>query len=317
MPNKDFTLLVVDGRLWRSSQDTNIWRDWGWEDENLYSRTDPTRTLLGEEQFAWLQEIIRTDSSPLICLTGLNALHTVWTGVKLDKKTGFKFADDDRVAADYAGWVKAGSDRVIELLGSREGVVTVYGDVHVGSLMTNLDHRVIECSFGPIGRSGGRSLIKGFGRKMKDVDGRPLEVAALYHHRYKNIDLEPADKFPHNWNFLVAEFDTGGFEPRVRMRLRNLRRSAPRRWRDQRGRLRHRQAPFLPPSPDQHPTLCRRSHCHHGWSSGSGRSEFHRRFAALAGSSRHRTWHQVACDRHQWRTRRCPGDRHGRVAPRS
>jgi len=225
MPNRDFTFVVCDGRLWRSSQDTNIWADWGWGEAGgapLYDRTDPTRTLLGEEQFAWLQETIKTDSSPLICMTGINALHTVWTGVKLDERTGFKFADEDRVAADYAGWVKAGADRVIELLGSREGVVSVYGDVHVGCLMKNTEHRVLESSFGPIGRSGGRSVIKGFGREMKDVDGRDLEVLALYHNKYKNPDLEPIDKFPVNWNILAAEFDPRGSDPQIRMTLRNL-----------------------------------------------------------------------------------------------
>ena len=46
-----------------------------------------------------------------------------------------KFDQRDRVTADYAGWVKAGSDRVLELLGSRDGLVTVYGDVHNGCII--------------------------------------------------------------------------------------------------------------------------------------------------------------------------------------
>ncbi|MFT5130997.1 MAG: hypothetical protein ACI8W8_004630 [Rhodothermales bacterium] len=129
----------------------------------------------------WLQQLIRTDAAPLICLTGLNGLHTVWTGGKNYSNTDEDFAQRDRVAGDYAGWVAAGAGRVIELLGSRNGVVSVYGDVHNGCIMKNTDHGLIECSFGPIGRSGGRSVMSGFGPKMKDYDGRPLEVSSLYH----------------------------------------------------------------------------------------------------------------------------------------
>ena len=81
MPNRDFSLLILDSRLWRSSQDTNIWDDQGWGNKtSLYTREDVTRSLLGEEQFAWLRETILTDSSPLICLTGINGLHTIWIG---------------------------------------------------------------------------------------------------------------------------------------------------------------------------------------------------------------------------------------------
>ena len=43
MPRRDFTLTIVDARLWRSSQDTNIWKEWGWDHvENAYDRADPT-----------------------------------------------------------------------------------------------------------------------------------------------------------------------------------------------------------------------------------------------------------------------------------
>ena len=122
MPGGDFSLLILDSRLWRSSQDTNIWDDQGWgARENLYPRTDVTRSLLGEEQFAWLRETIRTDSSPLICLTGINGLHTIWTGDGRRPDARTSLGERDRVAADYAGWVAAGADRVLELLGSRTG----------------------------------------------------------------------------------------------------------------------------------------------------------------------------------------------------
>ncbi len=65
MPNRDFTLIVLDSRLWRSSQDVDMWDDAGWDAfKSLYDRTDPTRSLLGEEQFGWLQEWLSTGSSP-------------------------------------------------------------------------------------------------------------------------------------------------------------------------------------------------------------------------------------------------------------
>ncbi|MGI9240667.1 MAG: alkaline phosphatase D family protein, partial [Verrucomicrobiales bacterium] len=222
MPPRDFTFVITDARLWRSSQDTDMWKNWGWDKiENLYDRADPTRALLGEEQYAWLQQVIRTDAAPVICLTGLNGLHTIWAGAKKGAKSAFD--QRDRVAADYAGWVKAGSDRVIELLAERDGVVTVYGDVHNGSIIKNQQHRLIECSFGPIGRSGGRAVIPGFGPSMEDFDGRPLEVLALYHKSYAAPDLqahEPSDPF--YWNFLEMEFDPGQPDPSIGLRLRNM-----------------------------------------------------------------------------------------------
>ena len=229
MPNRDFTLIVCDSRLWRSSQDVDMWDDAGWgEFKSLYGRTDPTRSLLGEEQFAWLQEQLATDSSPLICLTGISGMHTIWTGAKYGKTSPsmnhpMKFSERDRVAADYAGWVKAGSDRVLELLGSRQGVATVYGDVHNGCIMTNQQHRVVECSFGPIGRSGGRAVIPGFGPTMKDVDDRELEIHSLYHAKHANPKLDPHAKgTPYYWNFLEMEFDPQKSEPLIGMRIRNL-----------------------------------------------------------------------------------------------
>jgi hypothetical protein len=222
MPNRDFSLLVLDSRLWRTSQDTKMWDDEGWGHINtLYDRADPTRALLGEEQFAWLQEVIRTDSSPLICLTGINGLHTVWTGGKKYSNTEGDFPQRDRVAADYAGWVAAGSDRVIDLLGSRDGVVSVYGDVHNGSILKNTKHRLYECSFGPIGRTGGRAVISDFGPEMKDYDGRDVSVKALYHMAYETPDLQPRTG-PMYWNFLEMEFDPRKLDPEFDLRIRNL-----------------------------------------------------------------------------------------------
>ena len=228
MPDHDFTFIVLDSRLWRSSQDVDIWDDHGWDQfKSLYGRTDPTRSLLGEEQFAWLQQRLSTDSSPLIAMTGINGMHTVWTGTlyreSFSSKHPKRFSQRDRVTADYAGWVKAGADRVLELLGGRTGVVSVYGDVHNGCIMTNDQHRVVECSFGPIGRSGGRSLIPGFGRSMKDVDERDLQVHALYHKQFADPDQSAHDKGePFYWNFLEMEFDPSSTKQTIAMKIRNL-----------------------------------------------------------------------------------------------
>jgi len=221
MPDHDFTLLIMDSRLWRTSQDPAIWTDQGWgHNRELYSRTDPTRVLLGEEQFAWLHQQLKTDSSPLICLTGINVLHTIWGG-----HTGTAWTDKlitrDRVSADYAGWVKAGVDRILELLSARSGVISIYGDVHAGMILRNRDKRIYECSFGPIGRWGSRSLIKNFGPRMSDYDNRPIEIIALYHHKYRNADLD-LQKTIQYWNVLEAEFDPSKQDPEIALNIRNI-----------------------------------------------------------------------------------------------
>ena len=222
MPGGDFTLVLADARLWRDSQYLDLWVEEGWPSKNgVYDRTNPIRDLLGEEQFAWLSELIHTDPAPLICVTGINALHTLWAGFKKDPRTGLRFYERDRVAADYAGWVKAGADRVLRLFGSRPGVVTVYGDVHLASIVENEKNRLYECSFGPIGRSGARPLKRGFGPEMTDYDGRKVRVRALYHDRYGSPNLKPR-KGPKPWNFLEMTFDPRGEDPAFSLKIRNL-----------------------------------------------------------------------------------------------
>ena len=221
MPNRDFSLIIVDSRLWRTSQDTAIWDDEGWgHDGELYDRRDPTRTLLGEEQFAWLSNQLRTDSSTILCLTGINVLHTIWGGHRGDQWLN-ELINRDRVSADYAGWVKAGADRVLDLISARDGVVSIYGDVHAGSIVKNIEKQVYECSFGPIGRWGSRSLIDGFGRRMKDFDGRDVEVISLYHHEYENVDLDRQNSLNY-WNILEAEFDTAVDRAQISLTIRNI-----------------------------------------------------------------------------------------------
>ena len=215
MPDGDFSLLIVDSRLWRTSQDTHIWENEGWTGKgHIYDRKDPTRSLLGEEQFAWLQETIRTDSSALLCVSGINGMHTIW-------QPSAEAEQRNRVAADYAGWVKAGCDRVIELLSSREGVISVYGDVHIGSIVRNRQARLYECSFGPIGRTGGRRLKHDFGSRMKDYDGRELEVVALYHQDYESPDLKRQTNSGY-WNFLEMHFDTREADANIQLLVRRL-----------------------------------------------------------------------------------------------
>ena len=222
MPANDFSVYIMDARLWRSSQDTNIWDDEGWGGQsNLYDRTDPTRSLLGEEQFAWLERMLRTDASPLICVTGINALHTIWSGVKEDPSTGYLFDQRDRVTADYAGWVAAGANRILNILSARDGVVSVYGDVHNGCIIKNKDQRVVEACFGPIGRASGRRPKEDFGPDMMDYDNRPLDVIALYHAQYQDPNLTP-NEGPFYWNFLEMAFDPRGENPSLFMKVRNL-----------------------------------------------------------------------------------------------
>ena len=222
MPSGDFSMYILDARLWRTSQDTHIWDEEGWGQKgNVYDRANPTRTLLGEEQYSWLEQQLKTDGSPLICVSGINGLHTIWAGIRPDPASKRRFDERDRVTADYAGWVKAGSDRVLNLLGSREGVISVYGDVHNGCIMMNREHRLVECCFGPIGRESGRTPKEEFGAEMTDYDGRPLTVYALYHADYASPDLDRRTG-PFYWNFLDMTFDPRADIPQTTLAIRNL-----------------------------------------------------------------------------------------------
>lgn len=223
MPNGDFTYLIIDARSWRDSTETALYANYGWgHNETVYERDAPMRPLLGEEQFAWLSEIVRTDTSSLMCVTGINGLHTVWQGSSsFEPETGLNFNQRGRGSGDFAGWAKAGSDRVLRLLGGREGIVTVYGDVHCSGLMKNLEHRLYECSFGAIARNGSRGLKKGFGPWMFDYDLRPLEMVGLYHSSYDSPDLHKREG-PKHWNFLEMQFDTRGDEPEFYCKIRNV-----------------------------------------------------------------------------------------------
>ncbi len=225
MPNGDFSLIVLESRLWRSSQYVNIWGNEGWgHKRQLYDRRDPTRSLLGEEQFAWLQEVIRTDTSPLILLTGVNCMFPVFTGGIMDPELNDKFGQEDRVAADYAGWVKAGVDRMLQVLGARPGILSVYGDIHMAAVVEEKANRIIESSCGPIGRNyGGRGLKKNFGPDMHDFDGRAVKVHALYCGKAISPQQEkPKPGDPPSWNFLELEFDSTAADPVISLKIRNI-----------------------------------------------------------------------------------------------
>ena len=64
-------------------------------------------------------------------------------------------------------------------------------------------------------------MKEGFGPRMKDFDGRDVEIKALYHQRYDTPDLRKVDG-PFYWNFLEMEFDPRDPEPRIGLRVRNL-----------------------------------------------------------------------------------------------
>ena len=82
---------------------------------------------------------------------------------------------------------------------------------------------MIECSFGPIGRNNGRGLIPGFGPTMKDVDERNLEVTALYHENFRDVNQNKhSESDPHYWNFLEMEFDPQQADPAIGFRIRNM-----------------------------------------------------------------------------------------------
>jgi hypothetical protein len=221
MPNRDFSLIIVDSRLWRSSFDTRLWTNRGWGDKvNVFDRHSPNRTVLGEEQYAWLEEIIKTDSSRLMCVTGIVAMNAIWTGRPRDDHTTME-TPGVKSLANYVGWHAVPASRLLRLFGSREGIISIYGDVHTACLMYNVAERLYECSFGPNGPFGGRLPKPGFGRRMIDYNGGEVEVIALYHDRYGSPDLEPASG-PKYWNILDMTFDTLQQDPWFGVKVRNV-----------------------------------------------------------------------------------------------
>lgn len=221
LPNRDLSIYILDSRSWRTSQDTNIWDDEGWgQHDNLYDRTNPTRTLLGEEQFSWLSNKIKTDASTQICLTGINGLHTIWAGVRKDHERDRFFSQRDRVVANYAGWVKEGADRILDLLGSREGILSLYGGTGNACILLNEAHRICECCFGPTGLNKEQELIRDTALTT-DADGRPIQLLAYYGRNRETPSLTP-NNGPFNWNFLEIELQPDNIIPVISLTIRNV-----------------------------------------------------------------------------------------------
>ena len=221
MPARDLSIYILDSRSWRTSQDTNIWDDEGWgEKENLYSRSSPSRALLGEEQFSWLQQKIKTDSSTQICITGINGLHTIWAGVKEVHDTNAHFSQRDRVVANYAGWVEEGANRILELLGSRDGIISLYGGSSNACILLNEEQRLCECCFGPTGLNKEQALITD-SPFSRDADGRPIQMLAYYGREIHTPNLLPNDG-PFYWNFMDITLQPDSNTPVIGLVIRNI-----------------------------------------------------------------------------------------------
>ena len=229
MPDRDFSLILVDSRMWRTTQERRLWDDMGLPHvDNVFDRRSPLRSILGEKQYAWLKQTIETDTSGIICVSGINVLNTIYNQL-LSREVE---AERDALlfetnCPDFAGWQAYPAKHLLELFGSREGIVTVYGDLHHGGISRNVRNNVIEAHFGYIGTEGYlRAPKHGFGPRMKDFNGEEVEVIALYHQYHVSPELRPRrqreDERRDAQNFLEMIFDTDSEMPRVRMKIRNI-----------------------------------------------------------------------------------------------
>ncbi len=190
-PAGDFSVYLVDARL-RKARGAAADAD-----------------ILGERQYAWLMEGLRTDPAPLICVVGIDALHDLH--------------DRDAAAQHPAGlapWPRRVADRAIEALGGRDGVVTVYGNEHAATLVRNVDHNLCECGFGPIGaRPAPPDTPLPPAQQTRDRHGRPVHVYAQYPTPTAAPGVEHEEG---SWNFLEMHVDPSGSDPYIEMTIRNL-----------------------------------------------------------------------------------------------
>ena len=228
MPGRDFTLLTVDSRLWRSTAEKRLWRDNQWAGSpDVFDRHSPLRTILGEEQFAWLQQIVQTDTSQVICVSGINVLNAIYNqllGPPVEGDEDFRFFETN--CFDFAGWRSAAAGRLMKLFGSREGVVAVYGDLHHAGISRNVTNNVIEAHFGHTGNSGYlRAPKHDFARRMTDFNGEEVEVISNYHQYWDSLELTPRPQRPDRrrdaQNFMEMAFDTRLADPRIQMKIRH------------------------------------------------------------------------------------------------
>ena len=229
MPDRDFTMVTLDGRLWRSTPEKRLWSENQWaESTDVFDRHSPLRSILGEEQFAWLQQIVHTDSSRAICVSGINVLNTIYNQLLGPPPQGEEdFRTFENNCFDFAGWQSAPAKRLMKLFGSREGIVTLYGDLHHAGISRNVPNNVIEAHFGHTGNSGYlRSPKHDFGSRMTDFNGQEVEVIADYHQYWDTLELTPrrpqrADRRRSAQNFMEMVFDTRLSDPRIEMRIRH------------------------------------------------------------------------------------------------
>ena len=223
LPDKDLSVYVLDARSWRSSRNTRLWDHEGWGHvENLFSRTNPTRVLLGEEQYSWLTQQLKTDASAQICITGLNALHAIWTN-----KNELDEADPTRVYngqvnPSHASWVKEASDRILDLFGEREGILSLYGGTGNASVLYNKEQRLFESCFGPVSNSTFKHVKEGFAPLMQDYDGRSIEILAYYGPEHESPSSTPSGNREY-WNFLEIECVPESGAGTMKLSIRNTR----------------------------------------------------------------------------------------------
>ena len=127
---------------------------------------------------------------------------------------------------DFAGWRSAPARRLMELFGSREGIVALYGDLHHAGISRNVRNNVIEAHFGHTGNSGYlRAPKHDFARRMTDFNGEEVEVLANYHQYWNSLELtrrpQRSDRRRDAQNFMEMVFDTRLSDPRIQMKIRH------------------------------------------------------------------------------------------------
>ena len=227
MPAGDFSIVLTDSRLWRTTTYADIWEtavymrgksedlEYAWRNAQGWDRRDPTRSIVGEAQFSWLEQVIRTDPSPAILVVGINGLHSF---THLEEEVHGRYGKSFQ---DFAAFNKASADRLIHLLSSRSGVVSIYGDVHFSAALFNPKARLMEGIIGSVCRTGSRTLKPDWGPVMTDWDGRELEVRAIFHKDYASPRKEPIDQYVH-FGFVGFEFDVRDGAGSAEVRIRHI-----------------------------------------------------------------------------------------------
>ena len=153
-------------------------------------------------------------------MTGINGLHTIWGGIKKNESDDKYFSQRDRVVADYAGWAKAGSDRILQLLGHREGILSLFGGSGSASIVLNMDQRICECSLGSVSQIINQELsVKA--PVSNDHDGRPIQLLAFHGGKWTTPNLIP-NQNPSDWNFMEIELLPQNDPPLMSLSIRSI-----------------------------------------------------------------------------------------------